>query len=650
MPRPWSLTALVYWIVVLTSPAHALPERRFKPHYRGMPTLNKRSQALTGNEAPPLNSPRPGDPIITPTGAPAPTVSPWYVAPTTPMFNYNEAVHKALLWYEAQRSGPISTQRLAWRADSCKVCKGSFGEDLSSAWYEAANTMKWGLPLSWTIMQLAFNIYHYESVLDQSNELNQALQTVKWGTDYLINGHINDTTFIGQLGISGIGDNNDIDFSYYLAPETYELWMPQQYWHPALYCTPQTQCGDIVAASATALSIGSIIFRKYNSTYADQCLQHAESLYNFAKAYPGSYNIPANANNTNSSWYAAAGWYPSSSVSDDIALAGVFLYLNTNQSSYLQDAIKYYNASDGQAAWSEESWDSQGGHLHVMLYQITNDSTYLKNFQTFAGQYLPGTGQAFKQTPLGLSFPGYWGTIALVMNACMDMMVMARHLGYQNSYSTEMANFCTQQINYVMGEKGYAYMVGVNKQYPLRLNHISSYNPFDESPLYNTSLQNVENDFLQGLTNNRRIAYGAIPSGPDPNDHYQDDHALYQYSESTQDSSAGIIGLAAGLMDWYGTQHFPPYSDCNLDLGFSHPNATQQPQWPSDDCYHTCNTQNCNKAITIFGTQQHAITGTTLSTASATGASISASGAGTLDLSVASMISTLIISIWSSMA
>jgi hypothetical protein len=40
------------------------------------------------------------------------------------------------------------------------------------------------------------------------------LTTVKWGTDYLINAHINETTYVGQLGISGIGDNDDIDFAY----------------------------------------------------------------------------------------------------------------------------------------------------------------------------------------------------------------------------------------------------------------------------------------------------------------------------------------------------------------------------------------------------------------------------------------------------
>lgn len=610
----------------------ALPERRVSS--TGKLMKRKGGSSLTGSEAPPLDKPVAGDPIITQTGAPAPRTSPYYQAPHPPFANYYEGIHKAYLWYEAQRSGPIPTQRLAWRSDSCKVCKASNGADLSGAWYEAANTMKWGLPLAWTVTQLAYNVIWYKDILSKGNELNQALTTVKWGTDYLINAHIDNTTYVGQLGISGIGDNDDIDFAYYLAPETFEQRMPEQYWHPVLYCTPATPCGDIVAESAAALAAGSIIFREYNSTYADLCLSHAESMYTYAKQYPASYNIANNSGNANSSWYAAAGWYPSSSVADDLALAAALLYMNTNQSSYLNDSITYYNSADGQNAWSEESWDSQGGHLHVLLYNLTKDATYMTNFKAFAGQYLPGPSQSFNQTPLGLAFPEYWGTIALDMNACMDMVTMAKIIGYQDPYSIEMFNFCTQQVNYVFGEKGYSFMVGMNNTYPLRVNHISSYNPYDDSPLYNQTLETIENDFLSGLTDNRRIAYGAIVSGPDTQDHYQDDHQLYQYSESTQDSSAGIIGVLAGLIDWYGQDNFKAFSDCTLDLGWSHPNASAKPNWPSDDCYHTCNTANCNYAVTLFqSTNKQMVNQTSTSNASASANGAKASQSATSEAS-----------------
>lgn len=42
--------------------------------------------------------------------------------------NYAEALHKSLLFYWAQRSGPMPVKRLAWRSDSCLECVGAHGE------------------------------------------------------------------------------------------------------------------------------------------------------------------------------------------------------------------------------------------------------------------------------------------------------------------------------------------------------------------------------------------------------------------------------------------------------------------------------------------------------------------------------------------
>lgn len=60
----------------------------------------------------------------------------------------------------------------------------------------------------------------------------------------------------------------------------------------------------------------------------------------------------------------------------------------------------------------------------------------------------------------------------------------------------------------------------------------------------------------------------------------------------TQDYNAAFTGLNAAMIDYYGHQNFKAFTDCGLDLGWSHPNASNFPNWPADDCYHTCNT-NC---------------------------------------------------------
>ncbi|KAG1117567.1 hypothetical protein G6F42_013404 [Rhizopus arrhizus] len=100
----------------------------------------------------------------------------------------------------------------------------------------------------------------------------------------------------------------------------------------------------------------------------------------------------------------------------------------------------------------------------------------------------------------------------------------------------------------------------------------------------------VEGDFSDSKTEQRFILYGAVEGGPNIDDTWYDDRSNYEYSEVTQDYNAAWTGAIAGLIDFYGSQKFEPYTDCDLDLGWSHPNASEPPAWPEDDCYHTCNT------------------------------------------------------------
>ena len=62
-----------------------------------------------------------------------------------------------------------------------------------------------------------------------------------------------------------------------------------------------------------------------------------------------------------------------------------------------------------------------------------------------------------------------------------------------------------------------------------------------------------------------------------------------------------VKGAISGLIDYYGSDKFEPFTDCGLDLGWKHPNASETPKWPKDDCYHTCNTGcprgKCNRPI-----------------------------------------------------
>jgi Glycosyl hydrolase family 9 len=125
--------------------------------------------------------------------------------------------------------------------------------------------------------------------------------------------------------------------------------------------------------------------------------------------------------------------------------------------------------------------------------------------------------------------------------------------------------------------------------YPQMPYHKSSYNAYIDYPMRGRFQDEVEGDFTGSKTAQRFILYGAVEGGPNIDDTYHDDRTNYEYSEVTQDYNAAWTGAIAGLIDYYGFDKFEPYTDCGLDLGWTHPNASAQPAWPADDCYHTCN-------------------------------------------------------------
>ncbi|KAI9478272.1 MAG: Six-hairpin glycosidase-like protein [Benjaminiella poitrasii] len=529
--------------------------------------------------------PIPNSPLRQP---PIPPLKGPYVAPTTPKYNYAEVMHKSYLFYHAQKSGVLPYQRLAWRSDSCWVCIGDFGEDLSRGWYEAANTMKWGLPLGWTVTQLAYNIVVFEDAMNSVDELAEGLELIKWGADYIVNAHHNDTHIVGQLGTASLGPISkvvelDVDFNYWGPPEEYEKWVPTGLPHKASYISPDNPSSEIVGEYGAALAAISMAWRKYNSTYADILLDHSKRLFKFAIEHPGSY-----VTSRQNAFQWATFWYPSTRYEDEIAWNAAWLYAATKEEYYLNEAKKWYQkVSD---SWPEYSWDEKGGGLHVLLYTITKDPQFYNNAMDYFNQFLPNNPkQIVKFTPRGLAYIDHWGSVGYSGNVAFLMLAFAKTIGYDKKESKAMVNFAIQQINYALGDYGYSWVVGFGENYPSKPYHKSSYNSYIDYPMRGAMQDKVELDFSESKTKQRFILYGAVEGGPNIDDTWYDDRTNYEFSEVTQDYNAAWTGAIAGLIDYYGAEKFEPYTDCDLDLGWSHPNASKAPAWPEDDCYHTCN-------------------------------------------------------------
>ncbi|CDH48658.1 endoglucanase e-4-like [Lichtheimia corymbifera JMRC:FSU:9682] len=521
---------------------------------------------------------------------PIPPMKSKYVAPDTPKYDYAEVLHKSYLFYHAQKSGALPYQRMAWRGDSCKVCVGDFYEDLSRGWYEAANTMKWGLPFGWTATQLAFNIFIFEDAMNSVDELAEGLELLKWGADYLMNCHYNDTHIVGQLGTSSLGPISkqielDVDFNYWGPPEEYEQWVPSGLPHKAYYLTPDNPSSEIVGEYSASMAAISIPWRKHNATLADELVDRAKRLYKFATDYPGSY-----VTSRHNAFQWATFWYPSTRYQDELAWSAAWLYAATKDPFYLEEAKKWYNSDPD--SWYEYSWDEKGGGMHVLLYALTKDGEFYKNAMMYFNQFLPSPEQIVKFTPRGLAYIEHWGSVGYSGNVAFLMLAFSKLIGYETIEAKQLTSFAIQQINYALGDYGYSWVVGFGDNYPSKPYHKASYNSFIDYPLRGHQQDEVEEDFTGSKTDQRFILYGAVEGGPNVDDSWHDDRSNYEYSEVTQDYNAAWTGAIAGLIDYYGTDKFEPYTDCGLDLGWNHPNASTPPAWPEDDCYHTCN-KNC---------------------------------------------------------
>jgi hypothetical protein len=405
-----------------------------------------------------------------------------------------------------------------------------------------------------------------------------------------MNAHYNDTHIVGQLGTSSIGPISkvieiDVDFNYWGPPEEYEQWVPTGLPHQAHYITPENPSSEIVGEYGAALAAISTVWRKYDPEYADRLVDHSRRLFQFGTEHQGSY-----VTSRKNAYQWASFWYPSSHYEDELAWNAAWLYAATKEEVYLEEAKKYYLM--GSEYWYEYSWDEKGGGLHTLLYILTKDGMFYKNAMEYFNQFLPNEDQVVKYTPRGLAYIEHWGSVGYSGNVAFLMMAFAKHVGYVTDEAKAMSQFAIQQINYALGDYGYSWVVGFGDNYPSKPYHKSSYNSYIHYPMRGEFQDKVEQDFSESKKNQTFILYGAVEGGPNIDDSWHDDRSNYEFSEVTQDYNAAWTGAIAGLIDWYGHESFEPYSDCNLDLGWTHPNASSPPAWPEDDCYHTCN-KNC---------------------------------------------------------
>lgn len=462
----------------------------------------------------------------------------------TGKFNYGEALQKSILFYELQRSGALpENTRCNWRGDSGLTDGADDGVDLTGGWYDAGDHVKFNLPMAYSAAMLGWSVYEDRAAYEQSGQLEYILGDIRWVSDYLIKCHTEDEVFYYQVGEGGT------DHSWWGPAEVMTMN------RPSYKVTKDNPGSCVVGEAAAALAVASIVFKDTDPDYSKKCLDHAKSLYAFADSTRSDAGYTA-ANGFYNSW---SGFY------DELAWAGSWLYLATNDSKYLDNAKSCFPQAGHDYNWSL-CWDDVHIGAAVMLAKITGEQTYKDEIQKHLDFWTCGTsdGERITYSPEGLAWLDQWGSLRYSTTTAFVATVYSRWEGCPADKATLYWDFAVSQADYALGSSGRSYVCGFGENPP-------------EHPHHRTS-QGSYCDNMNEPGEARHTLYGALVGGPDASDGYTDTVSDYNKNEVACDYNAGFTGLLAAmyskyhgktLVDFGAVEEVPGdeyASDCGLNV------------------------------------------------------------------------------------
>lgn len=438
----------------------------------------------------------------------------------TGKFNYGEALQKSLIFYELQRSGDLPEKvRCNWRGDSALDDGSDAGLDLTGGWYDAGDHVKFNLPLAYTVSVLSWSLYEDRDAYTESKQLPYIEGNIKWGADYLMKCHPEKNVFYYQVGDGGS------DHSWWGPAEV----LPVD--RPSFKVTKDNPGSTVTAEAAAALAATSVVFKDSDKDYSKKCLEHAEGLFNFAYE-----------TKSDSGYTAANGFYDShSGFYDELAWAGVWLYMATGNKDYLKKAEECYDKGCQDYNWAM-CWDDVHIGAAVLLARETDDKKYKSAVEEHLDYWTTGTdsGEKITYTPDGLAWLDQWGSLRYATTTGFVASVYSESKMCPAKKKDAYFKFAVSQADYALGSTGFSYMIGFGDKYPKSPHHRTA----------NGSAVNNLNDPKEA----RHTLYGALVGGPDSNDGYTDETSNYTTNEVACDYNAGFTGLLAKLYSKYKGQ------------------------------------------------------------------------------------------------
>ncbi|KAM1262784.1 hypothetical protein PS2_027649 [Malus domestica] len=458
--------------------------------------------------------------------------------------DYGDALTKSLLFYEAQRSGKLpSTQRLQWRGDSGLKDGSDAGVDLVGGYYDAGDNVKFGFPMAFTITMLSWSTLEFTKQLEAKDELSNALDAIKWGTDYLIKAHTTPNVLYGEVG------DGDSDHECWQRPE--DMTTPRT----TFKIDEQHPGSDLAGETAAALAAASIAFKDKNPKYASDLLTHAKQLFEFARNHPGIYS---------NSISAAGKFYASSGYEDELLWAASWLHRATDDKTYLDNLGQAGNTGGARTvfAWDDKFIGAQVLVAKLVLEGKVDSAGAWGQYKSQAEQFICSCIQKgnnnVKKTPGGLLWFLPWNNLQYTSTAVFVATAYSEYLNAKHASiqcpggivkPSDLIALAQSQVDYILGSnpEGMSFMVGFGTKYPTQVHHRGASIVSIKENSAPVSCKAGFDLWFNKTSPNPNVLDGAIVGGPDENDGYSDSRSNFQMAEPATVSTAPLVGVLARL-------------------------------------------------------------------------------------------------------
>ncbi|KAJ0666462.1 putative cellulase [Helianthus annuus] len=486
-----------------------------------------------------------------------------YTSRPTPQDQYTEALHKALLFFNAQKSGKLpGNNGIEWRGDSglqdgadATNVKGG----LVGGYYDAGDNTKFHFPMSFAMTMLSWSVIEYQHKYKSIKEYDHARELIRWGTDYLLRTFDSSASTIdhiyAQVGGSQNGSTTPDDQTCWERPEDMDYKRPTQV---------ITAGADLAGEMAAALAAASIVF-KDDVAYSKKLVQGASRVWTFARN-AGKRSTYSRGNLFIAPYYNSTGYY------DEYMWGSAWMYCATGNSSYLRLATYIGTAKHAKALTDDPtqrvfSWDNKSPAAMLLLTRVRLFLNPGYPYEDLLRRYHNATSitmcsylqryQVFDRTQGGLIELSQGGSqnLQFVVNAVFLASLYADYLEAANSPGSfcgatfiplnTLREFATSQMDYILGKNpmNMSYVVGHGDKFPTHVHHRGASIPNDNITY---SCQDGVQWLYSDKPNPHNIT-GAMVGGPDRLDKFIDVRTNSSYTEPTLAGNAGLVAALVSL-------------------------------------------------------------------------------------------------------